>query len=139
MTTRQKNILLIVGVFMVFLLSWVGLAQYLPGWGDEITHMETGKGLALTGNFTPWSYDEGKLAGNIYTRAMIITYMAKWAYQIAGDSFVAFRSISLIFTLILFLTYVWYMNKRQGLTVEQLALAVVLFFIQSFVTLILRD
>ena len=125
--------LLLTFVLVIFLGVWFPLAKYIPAWSDESSHMSVGKGLLMTGEPVPFDFDQGKLTEYSYTRALAISYLTKWFYQIGGESLLVARLMPLFFTLLTFATYVWYRRARHKISGEHILIAGILFFLQSMV------
>ncbi|MCB9757522.1 MAG: hypothetical protein H6753_03750 [Candidatus Omnitrophica bacterium] len=124
---------LLAGIIVLFLCVWFFSARSFSGWGDEITHFGTAKGLAQTGQYKMWSFDQGQISPINYTRGLVITYLASLSYKMAGLSRLAFRVIPLVFVLLTFLTLVLYIRLRHYASWKALAYAAVFFFGQVFV------
>lgn len=124
---------LIMAIIALFLCVWFFSARSFSGWGDEITHFGTAKGLAETGQYRMWSFDQGQLSSINYTRGLVITYLSSLSYKIADLSRLAFRVVPLIFVLLTFLTLALYIRLRHHASWKVLAYAAVFFFGQVFV------
>lgn len=120
-------------VLIVFLGIWAPLAIHIPAWSDESFHMSVGKGLLMTGEPRVFDFDQGKLSEYRYTRALAISYLTKWFYQIGGESILVSRLMPLLFTLLTFVVYVWYRRVRHKITFQHILIAGILFFFQSMV------
>ncbi len=130
----QKKYVYQIGFIMVlFLLVWFFCAKSFTGWGDEITHFATAKGLSTTGEYRIWGLDNGQVSQNLYTRGLVITYLSSLAYKLAGLSLLVFRSVPLVFVLLTFLTFAFYIRSRYRASWKALAYAAVFFFGQEFV------
>lgn len=125
--------LLLTFVLIAFLGVWAPLAMHIPAWSDESSHMSVGKGLLMTGEPRVFDFDQGKLTEYRYTRALAISYLTKWFYQIGGESILVARLMPLLFTLLTFVVYVWYRRARHKISLEHILIAGVLFFLQSMV------
>ena len=125
--------LLFTFLLIVFLGVWTPLAIHIPAWSDESSHMSVGKGLLMTGEPRVFDFDQGKLTEYRYTRALAISYLTKWFYQIGGESILIARLMPLLFTLLTFAIYVWYRRARHKISFEHIFIAGILFFLQSMV------
>ncbi len=117
----------------IFFLVWSFLALRMPLWGDEASHIETAKGLRMTGAPYVWSFDEGKLLSNQYTRGLLISQAVRYLYREDSSSLFVYRLVALIPTLLTFLTFAWYVRWRHRASVQLLLTGGILFFAQSFV------
>ena len=124
---------LLAGIIGLFLMVWFFSAKSFSGWGDEITHFGTAKGLAQTGQYRLWSFDQGQVSPVNYTRGLVITYLSSLSYKIAGLSRLAFRVIPLVFVLLTFLTFALYIRLRYRVSWKALVYAAVFFFGQVFI------
>lgn len=134
MQTRAcTSVPLLMVVLTIFLGVWFPLAKHIPAWSDESSHMSVGKGLRMTGEPFVFDYDQGKLTEYRYTRALAVSYLTKWFYQIGGESILVARLMPLLFTLLTFAAYVWYRRARHKISWEHILIAAVLFFLQSMI------
>lgn len=124
---------LFTGVMGLFLLLWFVCARSFTGWGDEMAHMATAKGLVETGDYRTWALDEGRATPATYTRGLVITNLASLIYKMAGLSLLAFRLIPLISVLLTFLTFAVYIRARHKASWEALAFAAIFFFSQTYI------
>ncbi len=130
----EKKFLYWMGAIIVlFLVVWFFSAKSFTGWGDEITHFSTAKGLVETGEYRTWAFDKGYANPYFYTRGLVITYLASLAYKMAGLSFLAFRLVPLAFVLLTFLTFALYIRWRHQASNKALAYAAIFFFGQAFI------
>ncbi len=130
----EKKFLLLMGAIIVlFLLVWFFSARSFTGWGDEITHFSTAKGLVETGEYRTWAFDKGYANPYLYTRGLVITYLASIVYKISGLSLLAFRVIPLVFVMLTFLTFALYIRFRHRATAKALVYAAIFFFGQAFI------
>ncbi len=130
----EKKFLYLMGAIIVlFLVIWFFSAKSFTGWGDEITHLSTAKGLVETGEYRTWAFDKGYASPNLYTRGLVITCLASLAYKMAGLSFLAFRLVPLVFVLLTFLIFALYIRLRHQASNKALAYAAIFFFGQAFI------
>ncbi len=124
---------LTLGIMALFLFVWFICAKQFTGWGDEMVHFSTGKGLVETGQYSQWAFDEGRIIPGTYTRGLVITYLTSLIYKITGLSLLAFRVIPLISVLLTFATFAFYICLRLKASWKAVSFAAIFFFGQAFV------
>lgn len=116
-----------------FLAAWYFLAINLTAWSDEVNHLAVGKGLVVSGKPFVWSFDDGRITDWPYTRGLIMSRLAQFAYPYGSDFCLTARVIPLVFTFLTFLFYILYIRKKFGISAGHFLVAAILFFGQSVV------
>ncbi len=131
---RDASLNFILGVVIVaFAGAWLLLAQSLPLWGDEVSHLQAAKGFIEKGRPVCWNFDTGRFDGHEYTRALTMTGMTAQVMRGGGESLLAVRAIPLVFTVLLLGAFLIYARVRQQLSALGLALVVIFFLGQAVV------
>mgnify|MGYP001615260296 CR=1 FL=1 len=119
-----------------FVMAWHVLADSIPTWSDEISHLALARQLLTTCD--PSQPDFARCASStpslVYSlRAIEFTQLVALSFQYLGASLWAGRLVSLFFTLAAWFFFMVYLRLWQRASFSILVVTTVLFFGQSMV------
>ncbi len=131
------GVLLVLLIILVgFLGAWAYLAQAVPAWSDEISHLSAAVGILKTGQPFHVAFDRNAqiLSENLYVRGIEVTRLAALAFQLFGVSVPVARLVPLVFILLTWLLFIGYQALRGISPLSAAgAASALLFFGQSMV------